>query len=73
MKRTSEPTPKQVEYASRIALLTPERMPDEIGRTVLMLFDQLVARGVGPEKAAYTVALVYFVAWNKPGKESANV
>lgn len=48
--------PTAPEYLATIELIRADDMPDERQRLILGLFDQLVRRGVSPEKAAYTTA-----------------
>lgn len=51
--------------ARTIQLIEAADMPHEIQRNALGFFDQLVARGVTPDKAAYTTATVFYGHYNK--------
>jgi len=59
MKKTTAKTETAV-IPREIKILQPEEMPLECQRAVLQLFDQLVARGVSPEKAAYTTSTTLY-------------
>lgn len=66
MKREVAKTTEALDaYVAAIKLLEAQEMPDEVSRTVLTMFDQLVVRGVSPEKAAYTCAMTYVGFWHK--------
>ena len=56
--------------ARTIQLIEAADMPHEIQRVALGFFDQLIARGVNPDKAAYTTATVFY-GYNQKGNKEA--
>jgi hypothetical protein len=59
-KKNGEGAPAVELSTYRAEIIKAEDMPYEAQRNALGLFDQLVARGVTPDKAAYTTATTLY-------------